>query len=168
MVLMLGRLPGLIAPAWFREEAVKFPRSVFWGRALLLVVAVVAGVNLHHAASDEWAWARPIIVVAVPVAYWLVIQYGESFLAVRATGALLLFTAKIMLDAADLSDHPLRLVVTVLAYLWVLAAIWMAVAPHQVRDLLKIITANDMRCRLVCSVGVLIGAGLVVLGAFIY
>ena len=108
------------------------------------------------------------MIVAVPVACWLVIQYGESFLAIRSLGALLLFVAKLMIDSADRSDHPLRLVATVLAYLWVLAGIWMAIAPHQVRDFLSACTLNDRRCRLVCSIGVLTGALLVMLGAFVY
>jgi hypothetical protein len=62
----------------------------------------------------------------VPIAYWLVIQFADQFLALRGLAALLLQVAKVALDAADLSDLPLRLIVTVLAYLWVYAAIWMA------------------------------------------
>lgn len=168
MGLMLSRLPGVIVPGAFREQALRFPRSVLWGRVLMFFVTILAGVNLYHAASDEWAWARPFVILAVPVAYWLVIQYGDSFLSVRAAGALLLFLAKLMVTAADRSDHPWRLVVTVLAYIWVVAGIWMAAAPHQVRDVLKILMANDRRCRIACAVSALLGAGLVLLGTFVY
>jgi len=83
---------------------------------------------MYRAAIDEWAWARPLIVIAVPVAYWLVVQYGTHFLAMRAVAALLLLIAKQMVDAADSSDLPSRLLVTTLAYVWVVMAIWITIA----------------------------------------
>jgi len=167
-VIIAGRLPGVIAPAKIREHARTFPRSVLWGRILIGIAALWAGVAMFKAASDDWAWARPIVVIGVPIAYWLVIQYAEQFLAIRGTAALLLLIAKVALDAADLSDQPARLVVTVLAYFWVCAAMWMAVAPHQVRDWIGFVTANDTRCRGACGAGVAVGGLLLALGLFVY
>jgi hypothetical protein len=166
--IIAGRLPGVIAPATFRECTQKFPRSVFWGRVLFGIAALWAGIVMFRAATDDWAWARPIVVIGVPVAYWLVIRYADQFLALRGTAALMLLVAKIAVDAADLSDLPLRLVVTVMAYLGVCGAMWMAIAPHQVRDWIGFITANDTRCRAACSVGVAVGALLVALGLCVY
>lgn len=166
--MMAGRLPGVVAPAKFTAHAQKFSRSVLWGRILMAVSAVWAGVVMYNAATDDWAWARPLVVIGVPIAYWLVIQFADQFLALRGLAALLLLVAKVALDAADLSDLPLRLIVTVLAYLWVCAAIWMASAPHQVRDVIGFITANATRCRTACFAGTLVGAVLVVLGLFVY
>jgi hypothetical protein len=167
-VIVAARLPGVVAPEKFREHALKFPRSVWWGRIVLAIAAVWAWIVMYGAASDEWAWARPFIVIGVPVAYWLVIQYGETFLAVRATAALMLLVAKLMVDAADLSELSSRLVVTVLAYLWVVAAAWMTIAPHQLRDVLQFMMANNNRCRITCSTGIAVGVLLVVLGLFVY
>ena len=167
-VIIAGRLPGVIAPAKFREHMRTFPRSVWWGRVLLGIAALWAGIVMFGAATDDWAWARPIVVIGVPIAYWLVIQYANQFLAIRGVAALLLLVAKLAVDAADLSELPLRLVVTVLAYLWVCGAIWMAVAPHQVRDWIGFVTANDTRCRTACGFGVAVGALLVALGLFVY
>ena len=166
--IMAGRLPGLVAPEKFRVHAQKFPRSVLWGRILIGLAAMWAGISVYRAATDDWAWARPLVVIGVPIAYWLVIQYADQFLALRGTAALLLLIAKVALDAADLSDVPSRLVVTVLAYLWVCGAMWMAVAPHQVRDWIGVVTANNVRCRAACSFGTVIGAMLIVLGLFVY
>lgn len=167
-LIMLVRLPGLIAPANFRQHILKFPRSVGWGRALMLVVALLAGWNMYQAATDNWAWARPLIIIGLPIAYWLIIQYADQFLAIRGAAAMALFFAKVMVSAADRSDHPLRLVVTVLAYIWVCGGIWMAIAPHHGRDLSRYLTATDGRCRLVCGCGVLLGAVLILLGVFVY
>jgi hypothetical protein len=45
---------------------------------------------------------------------------------------------------------------------------WMAVAPHQVRDWIGVVTANNARCRAACLFTTAIGALLVVLGLFVY
>jgi hypothetical protein len=60
------------------------------------------------------------------------------------------------------------LIVTGFAYLWVVAAIWMTVAPHHFRDLIGFMMANDKRCRLACSAGITVGLGLIALGSFAY
>ena len=168
VVSIAGRVPGIVAPEKFGEVVRKFPRSVPWGRVLMGIAAIWAWIVLFNAATDDWAWARPIVVVGVPVAYWLVIEFAEQFLALRGLAALLLLIAKVMLDAADRSELTLRLIVTVLAYVWVCVAIWMASAPHQVRDVLGFITANNARCRVACFLGVCVGALLVVLGLCVY
>jgi hypothetical protein len=163
-----GRVPGIVAPEKFGECVRKFPRSPLWGRILMGVCAVWAGIVMFNAATDDWAWARPLVVIGVPIAYWLVIQFAEQFLAVRAMAALILMIAKLMVDAADGSELPLRLIVTVLAYIWVCVAVWMASAPNQVRDVVEFVTANNTRCRLACFFGAGVGVLLVVLGLCVY
>jgi hypothetical protein len=167
-LLVATRSPGLAAPEKFREHLLKFPRSAWWGRVLMSIAAAIAWVVMYRAAIDEWAWARPLIVIAVPVAYWLVVQYGTHFLAMRAVAALLLLIAKQMVDAADSSDLPSRLLVTTLAYVWVVMAIWITIAPHHFRDLMGYAMANNTRCRAVCGLGVGLGLVLLGLGLFVY
>jgi hypothetical protein len=168
LAIVAARLPGIIAPAKFRERSRKFPRSVFWGRLLLAVVALWCGIVLFRAATGDWAWAQPLVIVGVPVAYWLVINYAEQFLAVRAFAALSLLIAKVVVDAADSSELTARLFVTGLAYVWVVVALWMAIAPHQTRDWIEFFTRTDARCRLACSVGAAVGLVLIALGLFVY
>ena len=166
--IIAGRLPGVFAPEMFNVHARKFPRSVLWGRILMGICAVWAGIVMYNAAVDEFAWLKPLVVIGVPIAYWLVIQFADQFLAIRGVAALLLLIAKVTLNAADLSDSPSRLIVTVLAYLWVCVAVWMASAPHQVRDWLNFVTANATRCRTTCTLGAAVGVFLVLLGLFVY
>ena len=162
------RLPGVLAPATFRAVAVKFPRNVPVGRILMGIVAAIVWWVMYHAATDEWKWAQPLIFIGVPVAYLLVVNFGTQYLPLRAVAALLLLIAKQMVDAADASLAPGRLVVTVVAYLWVVAAIWLTVAPHHFRDILGFVMANDKRCRLACSAGIVVGLALVSLGVLAY
>jgi hypothetical protein len=166
--IVAGRLPGVIAPEKFSAHAREFPRSVLWGRILMGICAVWAGIVMYNAAVDDYAWLKPVIVIGIPIAYWLVIQYADQFLAIRSLAALLLLIAKVVLNAADVSDSPSRLIVTVLAYIQVCGAVWMASAPHQVRDWVNIVTANTTRCRAACSVGAAVGVFLVLLGLFVY
>jgi len=162
------RLPGVLAPATFRVAAVKFPRNVPVGRILMGIVAAIVWWVMYHAATDEWKWAQPLIFIGVPVAYLLVVNFGTHYLTLRAVAAMLLLIAKQMVDAADASLVPARLVVTVVAYLWVVAAIWMTVAPHHFRDLLGFVMSDDKRCRLACGAGIAVGLMLLVLGVFAY
>lgn len=180
-LLVATRTPGLVAPAKFREHVLAFPRSVLWGRILMGIAAVWAGIVVFHAASETlsdtlretgkggiWSLMPTLVAVGFPVAYWLVIQYGNQFLAMRGAAALTLLIAKQMVDAADASDLPLRLVVTTLAYVWVAIAMWLTIAPHHFRDLLGWFMASDCRCRSACSVGVGLGLIMVALGLFVY
>ncbi len=167
--IIAGRLPGVIAPEKVSVHLRKFPRSVLWGRILMGICAVWAGIVLYFfAAVDDFAWLKPFIVIGIPIAYWLVLQFADQFLAIRGLAALMLLIAKVTLNAADISDSPSRLIVTVVAYLWVCGAVWMASAPHQVRDWINFMTANATRCRFVCSMGAAVGAFLVLLGLFVY
>jgi len=168
--IIAARLPGVLAPARYREFMVKFPRSVLWGRVLITVAGLIAWWVMFNASrdSDEWKWAQPLIVVGVPVVLFLIYRYGVHYLALRAAAALLLLIAKQVVDAADASDTMLRLVMTVLAYIWVVAAIWMTAAPHHFRDLIGWIMATDERCRTGCWLGICLGAVLMALGVFAY
>ena len=162
------RAPGLLVPGKFREHMIRFPRSVFWGKLLIGIAAAIAWWIMYHAATDEWKWAQPLVLIGVPAAYFLVINFAPHYLALRGAAALMLLLAKVVLDAADPSDAPLRLVMTVYAYLWVIAAIWMTVAPHHFRDLIGFMMADDKRCRRACTAGIAVGAVLVLLGLFAY
>ena len=168
-IIIVVRMPGLVAPDKFRAASLKFPRSVFWGRVLMAVAAVWVGIVMFAAADKDWpSWSRPAIVVGAPIACLLVIKYANQFLALRGLAVLLLLAAKVMVDAADTSELAARLVVTTLAYIWVIAAMWMTIAPHHFRDLIGWSTANNIRCRAICALGVILGALLVVLGLLVY
>lgn len=166
--IIAARLPGILNPGRFRNWAVKFPRSVLWGRVLMGIAAPWAGLYMFQWARSEVPGLTPFIWPGVLVAYGLVVLFADQFLAVRGAAALGLLVAKVMVDAADTSELPARLVVTVLAYLWVLASIWMTIAPHQLRDAINFLMANDTRCRAICSFNAAVGAVLMALGLFVY
>jgi hypothetical protein len=79
-----------------------------------------------------------------------------------------LLLARVVVETTDRSDVPARLIVTTLAYIWVVGALWMAIAPHHIRDGMQFVMANNARCRLSCGLGIALGLGLVLLGMFVY
>lgn len=168
VLVIAVRLPGVLMPGKYRAFAVKFPRNIPLGRALMAVVAGIVWWIMYHAATDEWEWAKPVILLGMPVAYGLVYQFGTPYLAMRALAASMLLIAKQMLVAADASELTARLVVTVYAYVWVVAAMWMASAPHHFRDLIGWTMANDARCRWTCAAGSAVGVVLVAMGVLVY
>jgi hypothetical protein len=161
-------LPGLGAPAAYRRFCLQLPRNVMVGRVLISVVALIVWWVMFHSATDEWKWAQPLVVIGVPIGYWLVIQFATNYLSLRALAALLLLGAKQVLVAADRSESDYRLVMTVLTYVVVVGAMWMAAAPHHIRDGLGWMMASDRRCRQVCGLGTAVGLGLVALGLWVY
>lgn len=174
MAVLLGgwwmgsRLPGLIAPKRFAGVLRTLPRAVWPGRVLMAMVALWSGIRLYGAATDEWAWARVPVVLGVPLAYALVIQFADQFLTVRASAALMLLIANEAVRAADWHPSPWRLVVTVLSYVWVVTAIWMAAWPYQYRDVLFSIAQSEARCRWFSAVGLIVGVVVLALGVFVY
>jgi hypothetical protein len=96
----------LLAPAKYREHVIKFPRSMLWGRVLMGIAAAIAWWVMYHAATDEWKWAQPFILVGVPVAYFLVINFAPNYLAMRGTAALMLMASTVSRPAAASAKPP--------------------------------------------------------------
>jgi len=141
-LMIVSRLSGIIAPEKFRKIATSFARSTSWGKFILAIAAIWAITIVYNDTSEAWDKARPYILIAIPVCYFLVVTFGQQFLALRAAAALLLLIAKVMLDAADQSESSFRLIMTVLSYVWVIIAIWAAGAPHHIRDLTNFLMAD--------------------------
>ncbi len=90
---------------------------------------------------------------------WL---YVEEFLAARALGMLLLLAAEVLLESAALRSEPTRLLLVVLAYVWVLSGLFMVGMPYLLRDAVNLATASTRRWKLACFGGVAYGAALLV------
>jgi hypothetical protein len=179
--MIATRSVGVINPTMYRQHAVAFPRSVWWGRILFAIVALWGGIVLHGALGDIvtdaqrevgnaglWVTLYRIEPLAVPVVYWLVIQFGAPYLAIRSAAALLLLVGNHLVRAADMSMDASRLVVTTFVYIWVIFSIWATIAPHHIRDVIGLLMANDRRCQAACSVGVGLGLLFLGMGLFVY
>ena len=75
------------------------------------------------------AFRRPLLI-ALPIGFVLVLRFVEEFLAVRALGILCLLAAEPLLDAAFLRYETSRLLVTVFAYLLIVAGLFWVTMPY--------------------------------------
>ena len=166
--IILGRLPLLLVPERAREWIRLFPRSKWAGRVIAAVDYVWVGVLLATTPLgwfDEW---KMVLWVLVPIAYALTIEFVDELLAARALGGFALLLATPVLNAAQWHPSDARLVVTVLAYLWVVAGMVLVVSPYWLRKSAAFWIASNQRCRLGALLGMVVGAGLLALGLFVY
>ncbi|HEY4757283.1 MAG TPA: hypothetical protein VIH43_01895, partial [Chthoniobacterales bacterium] len=76
---------------------------------------------------------RPLLI-GLPIGYLLAVFFVDEFLAVRALGILCLLVAEPLLDAAFLRYETSRLLVTVFAYLLIIAGLFWVAIPYVLRD----------------------------------
>ena len=100
--------------------------------------------------------------MATLVAYFLTLKFVDDFLAVRALGILLLLAAEPVLEAAFLRPETSRLLLTVLAYAWVVMGILWVGMPYKLRDQIGFVAKTEGRWRLAALGGVIYGIAVLV------
>jgi hypothetical protein len=162
--LILISLPGLVNPN-FISIAQRFPRSSIAGVLLLTICLVWTLWLLATIQMGEFsAFRRPLLIV-LPIGYALVLRFVGEFLAVRALGILCLLAAEPLLDAAFLRYEPSRLLVTVLAYLLILAGLFWVAIPYVLRDQINWSTRSVFRWRFLHAIAFIYG-GVILTFAF--
>ena len=161
-LLLLGAA-GFMSPAAFQEFFKKFPRSRVAGTILLTIALVWSVWLLATIEMGEFASFRRPLLIALPIGYVLILRFVDEFLAVRALGILCLLAAEPLIDAAFLRYESARLVVTVFAYLLVIAGLFWVTMPYLLRDQITWTTRNNTRWRLVHGAFLIYGAVTLVL-----
>src|SRR4051794_32512934 len=150
---------GLIKPN-FAQAVKQFPRSRVAGVVLLTICLVwtiwlVATIQMGKFAS----FRRPLLI-ALPIGYVLALFFVDEFLAVRALGILCLLVAEPLLDAAFLRYETSRLLVTVFAYLLIIAGLFWVAIPYVLRDQINWIARSVFRWRCLHAL-ILVYGGLI-------
>ena len=110
------------------------------------------------------AFRRPLLI-ALPIGYMLALRFVEEFLAVRALGILCLLAAEPLLDAAFLRYETSRLLLTVLAYLLIIAGLFWVAIPYVLRDQINWSTRSVLRWRFLHAIALIYG-GVILSFAF--
>lgn len=162
-----GGLLAVRAPAMVRHILDKFPRSVWPGRILLTVDLVWAayGVSQMHLGGFDpmkihLYWVTPVCIVLGSL-------YLDELLSVRTLGGLLLLVAGPMLSAARWHDSDWRLVISVLAYLWILVGLLFLLSPWWFRRIAQRLN-TDAILRAAGVGKVLFGLGFIALAVLAY
>jgi len=165
-LLALLSLAAIFLPA--RDFLPQFPRSRTAGAALLTVDLIWSFWLLATMEMGEFASFRRPLLIILPVGFVLVLKFVDEFLAVRALGILCLLAAEPLLDAAFLRPETSRLLVTVLAYLMVVAGLFWVTMPYLLRDQIHWSTKTAGRWRLVSGLGFALGAAIVACAMLVY
>jgi hypothetical protein len=156
-LLVLGAV-GLIKPAFLQSVAKQLPRSRLAGIVLLTAALLWNIWLLATIEMGEFSTFRKPLLIALPIGYVLVIRFVDEFLAVRALGILCLLAAEPLIDAAFLRYELSRLVVTVFAYLLVIAGLFWVTMPYLLRDQINWTVASSARWKLVNGLVLIYGA----------
>jgi hypothetical protein len=164
--MALPQAYGFAKPAAYGEAVRKFPRSLRWGWALMLLGTAWFVWNVsQESISDFAAWKNVMLMAfaAIGIASCLFVQ---DFLAVRGLAIVLLLLAKLMVDTGRpyLSHTPLVLLFQAWAYVLVVAGLWLTVSPWRLRDLLNWATASEKRIKIGCGVRLAFGLFIAALG----
>lgn len=111
-----------------------FPRNRSIGVALMVVVVIWTMFLVSYMDMGEFFKYRKTLLYAVPITGFLVISYVTEFLAVRALGTLLLLLASPVLTAAFLQEPTSRLLLSILAYVWIIGGMFLIGMPYLLRD----------------------------------
>jgi hypothetical protein len=164
--LGLPQIYGFMNPTGFAAAVRRFPRSLPWGYALMLLGTAWFIYNLSQESISDFAAYKNVLFAGFAAVGIGSCIYVQDFLAVRGLAVVLLLLAKLMVDAGRprLADSPLVLIIQSWGYLLVLAGIWLTVSPWRLRDFLHWATANEKRIKVGCGLRLAFGLLIAVLG----
>src|SRR5438270_6078129 len=113
----------------------------------------------------EFSSFRRPLLIALPMGYVLALFFVDEFLAVRALGILCLLAAEPLLDAAFLRYESSRLLITVFAYLLIVAGLFWVSIPYVLRDQINWTARSVFRWRCLNAVAFIYG-GVILAFAF--
>ena len=149
---------ALFLPA--RDALTHFPRSRTAGAILLTIDLAWSFWLLATMEMGEFSNFRRPLLIILPVGFFLVLKFVDEFLAVRALGILCLLAAEPLLDAAFLRPETSRLLITVFAYLMIVAGLFWVTMPYLLRDQISWSTKTAGLWRLVAGAGLLFGLAI--------
>jgi hypothetical protein len=164
--LGLPQIYGIVKPAAFAAAVRKFPRSVPWGVALMLLGTAWFLWNLNQESISDFAPYKTKMMMGFAAICVGTCIFVQDFLAVRGLAVVFLLLAKLMVDTGRplLPETHWTWVIQTWAYVLAVAGIWLTVSPWRWRDLLDWATANEKRVRIGSAVRLAFGLFVAVLG----
>jgi len=170
LVIGLPQIYGLIKPADFATAVRKFPRSIPWGCALMLLGTAWFLWNLSQESIADFASYKNVLFVGFAAVGVGACIYVQDFLAVRGLAIVLLLLGKLMVDTGRpyLSHTSWVLIIQTWAYVLALAGMWLTISPWRLRDLLEWATANEKRIKVGCGIRLAFGLFVAALGLTVF
>lgn len=128
----------------FQRGIKTFPRSRFWGMLLTAIALLCSAVMIDRMTLGELSKYKWLLYILTPLSFYLIIQFLDELLAARAFGGLLMLLPVVMVESRW-HTSPWRLVVIVLAYVMVVAGIWLMLCPFKFRIWASAISSENPR-----------------------
>ena len=157
LLLLATHAFALVRVGASRRALTDLPRSRPAGIVLLTISALWTFWLWSNTDLGEFYYLRSYVQILIPVGGFLMLRYVEEFLAARALGIVLLLAACPLLDAAFLQPPASRLLLVVLAYVWIVAGMFLVGKPHLLRDAATWLTRTTARWRAASFAGLAYG-----------
>src|SRR5258708_18371504 len=159
--VLLALFFGLLRPADTQKFLLKLPRSRMAGLVLLAVDAVWCFWLISSMDLEEFAWLKPYVQLPIPVLFFLSVIFVAVLFAARALGIFAMLIAEPMISAAFLRPELWRLLIVVLAYVWLTLGMFWVGKPYLLQDQITWVTKSILRWRGSLSLSrVLVGLSL--------
>ncbi len=164
----IGGMVGLLRPILIQRFAELFPRSVVpaW-----ILTALCCWLGAKEALAMNMGFLdayKPYIYAIAPAVFVASLVYMKELLAPRALGGFLLLLAVPILQAARWHPSPMRLVVVVLAYLWIVYGLVLLLSPWWFRKSYRPFLENAALFKAAAMGKTAFGIVLLLLGLFAY
>jgi hypothetical protein len=166
----LPQIYGIVKPAAFAAAVRKFPRSLPWGVALMVLGTAWFLWNLSGESIADFASYKNILFAGFAGVGLGACVFVQDFLAVRGLAVVLLLLARLMVDTGRpaLEQTQWVLVIQAWAYVLVVAGIWFTVSPWRLRNFLAWGTANEHRIKVGCGLRLAFGLFVAGLGLTVF
>jgi hypothetical protein len=161
---------GMLKPTAFGAAVRKFPRSVPWGVALMLLGTAWFLWNLSQESIADFASYKSVLLAGFAAVGLGTCIFVQDFLAVRGLAVVMLLLARLMVDTGRpaLGQTHWVLVIQTWAYVLAVAGIWLTISPWRLRDLLAWGTATEQRIKIGCGLRLAFGLFVVALGLTVF
>jgi hypothetical protein len=164
------QLYALADPKGYADWMKKFPRNIPLGVFLVLGGTAWFLYNLSLESIADFAAFKSYMYLGFAAIGLGTCIFVHDFLAARGLAVLLLLLAKLMVDTGrpHLGDSHWVLVNQALAYLLVVAGIWLTISPWRLRDWIGWSTATEQRIRKGGVIRLVFAVFVFVLGAVVF
>jgi hypothetical protein len=166
----LPQIYGILKPTAFAAAVKRFPRSIPFGIALMVVGTIWFLWNLSQESIADFASYKSVLFAGFAGVGLGTCIFVQDFLAVRGLAIVLLLLAKLMVDTGRpwLPQTPWVLVIQVWGYVLAVAGMWFTVSPWRLRDLLAWGTATEQRVKVGCGLRLAFGLLVAALGLTVF
>jgi hypothetical protein len=168
LLMLVTHSTALVRPEETKQWLKRFPRSRLAGYTLLVIDAIWFFWLVTNMDLGEFSQFRTWLQIGVPIVFILTIFFVDEFLSVRALGIMALLAAEPILSSAFLRSETAKLLVVILAYVWLTLGLFWVGMPYLLRDQIDWITKSAVRFRAAAVSGIVYGVTLLACAVTVY